>query len=254
MKLSKRGLDLIKEFEGYHRQLPDGACVAYRCPAGVWTIGYGCTEGVKEGMRWTKADAEARLLSELEKHERAVERLSTVDLNQNQYDALVSFSYNLGSGALGKSTLLAKVNKGDMRGAGQEFGKWIKAGGKVLPGLVARRGKEAALFLEPMQDAVEPEMPQRLDPPVKAEPGPLPRSGTLWGGLTGIGATCAAYFDGAVKGATEAVQHMTELGPIKSLAVEAGANVKALTLGLGVFACVLVILRRVKAHVEGKLG
>ena len=163
MKISPRGLDMIKDFEGYHRALPDGSCIPYRCPAGVLTLGYGCTEGIKEGMRWTKADAEARLLAELSRHEQAVARLTTVEINQNQFDALVSFSYNLGTEALRKSMLLAKVNASDWRSAGQEFGRWTKAAGKILPGLVARRGREAALFLEPMAEPVEPAMPQKID-------------------------------------------------------------------------------------------
>lgn len=252
MKISSHGLDLIKEFEGYHRALPDGACVAYRCPAGVLTIGYGCTEGVKEGMRWTKADAEARLLGELAKHEAAVTRLTTVDLNQNQFDALVSFSYNLGSGALGKSHLLKCVNAGKFDEAALEFAKWNKAAGKVLPGLVKRRGKEAALFCEPAQDSHEPAMPQKVDRPVSTAPGPVTRSGTIAGGIGSLGAAAAAYSDHAVSGAMEWSSQLTELASVKSALLEAGGNAKALCLGLGIFAGVLVITRRLKAAQEGK--
>lgn len=173
MQISKKGLDLIRSFEGYLRKLPDGSCIAYRCPAGVWTIGWGCTEGVKEGMRWTKAEAEEALRREIAKHEMAVTRLVTVDLNQNQYDALVSFSYNVGSGALGKSTLLKKLNRRDFAGAQAEFMKWNKAGGKQLRGLSRRRAAEAELFAtrtEEEAEAVEnePVMPQDVDEP--AEP------------------------------------------------------------------------------------
>ena len=252
MKLSTRGLDLIKDFEGYHRALPDGSCVPYRCPAGVLTIGFGCTEGVKEGMRWTRADAEARLMTELAKHEDAVGRMTTVELTQNQFDALVSFSYNLGIGALKKSTLMRKVNAGDFDGAGQEFARWSRAAGKVLPGLVARRGRESALFLEPMATPVEPMMPQKAE--VAPATRPLPKSGTVWGGLAGIGATAGAYADSTVKGALEWTAALTELSPVKSVAMEAGANSKALMLGFGVFAGILVLSRRIKAAVEGRAG
>lgn len=165
MHISQAGLDLICEFEGYHRALPDGSCTTYYCPAGVLTIGYGCTEGIKEGEVWTKQQAQERFRAELVKHEAAVVRLATVDLNQNQFDALVSFSYNCGTGALQKSTLLKKVNAGDFEGAGRAFASWNKGGGKVLPGLVRRRAAEAALFQKPAAAAVEPDMPQQVDEP-----------------------------------------------------------------------------------------
>jgi lysozyme len=254
MKISPRGLDMIKEFEGYHRALPDGSCIPYRCPAGVLTIGYGCTEGVREGMRWTKADAEARLLGELEKHEAAVQRYSTTDLNQNQFDALVSFSYNLGTEALRQSTLLVKVNANQWEAAGQEFGRWTKAAGKVLPGLVARRGKEAALFLEPIAAATEPEMPQRLDQPVDTTPNPLHRSGTIWGAVTAGGATVVGYCEQAMQAAIEWVGAIGDLAPLRHAAEQAGANVRALGLGITAAALGVVISRRVKAHQEGKAG
>ena len=170
MQISKKGLDLIKSFEGYLRKLPDGSCIAYRCPANVWTIGWGCTEGVKEGMRWTRAEAEAALRREIAKHEAAVTRLVAVDLNQNQFDALVSFSYNVGSGALSKSTLLKRLNKGDYPGAQAQFMAWNKAGGKQLRGLSIRRAKEAALFAEHMDEPDNPVMAQSVDEPVEAMP------------------------------------------------------------------------------------
>jgi lysozyme len=254
MKISSRGLDMIKEFEGYHRALPDGSCIPYRCPAGVLTIGYGCTESVREGMRWTKADAEARLLGELEKHEAAVQRYSTTDLNQNQFDALVSFSYNLGTEALRQSTLLKKVNAGQWEAAGQEFGRWTKAAGKVLPGLVARRGKEAALFLEPISAAIEPEMPQKLDQPADTTPNPLHKSGTIWGAITAAFATLIHYLDEGTKAVIEWVGAIGDLEPVRETAMKIGGNAKAIGLGLTVAGIGIVVSRRVKAHNEGKAG
>ena len=163
MKISDEGLRLIKSFEGYHTKQADGSCVAYLCPARVPTIGWGCTEGVKLGMRWTEAEATDGLRRELAKHEAAVARLVTVDINQNQFDALTSFSYNCGVGALAKSTLLKRLNKGDVSGAAQAFHAWNKGGGRVLNGLVARRAREAALFMKPVEAPAEPFMPQKVE-------------------------------------------------------------------------------------------
>ncbi|TXH53182.1 MAG: lysozyme [Desulfurellales bacterium] len=173
MQISDEGLRLIKSFEGYLDKQPDGSCLAYTCPAGVATIGWGCTEGVKLGMRWTAAEAEAGLRREIAKHEAHVTRLVTVDINQNEFDALVSFCYNVGPGGkdksgkvipgLSTSTILKKLNAGDRTGAAQAFRLWNKGGGKVLPGLVSRRSREAALFLKPAAAPDAPWMPQRVD-------------------------------------------------------------------------------------------
>lgn len=165
MKISDKGLALIKEFEGYHSKLPDGSCRAYRCPAGVWTIGWGCTENVKAGMVWTEKQAEEALLKEIAKHEHAVNILVSVPLTQNAFDALVSFSYNCGSGALRKSSILKYTNDRKFSEAAKSFGLWVRGGGKVLPGLVRRRAKEAALYLTPQKEssAPIPTMPQSVE-------------------------------------------------------------------------------------------
>ncbi len=170
MKLSEEGLRLIKSFEGYHTRLKDGSCAAYLCPAGVPTIGYGCTVGVKLGMVWSEAQAEKALAKEVERFEDAVTRLVTVPISQNAYDALVSFAYNCGEGALAKSSILRRLNKGDMAGAAQAFHLWNKGGGRVLPGLVSRRAREAALFLKPDTRPEEPIMPQAVAASAEAKP------------------------------------------------------------------------------------
>lgn len=122
---------------------------AYLCPANVWTIGYGHTgSDVKEGMVITQAEAERLLLKDLDRFCAAVERLVTVPLNDNQFAALVSLCFNIGEGAFAKSTLLRKLNAKDIIGATQEFPKWNKGGGKVLPGLVKRREDEQRLFIK----------------------------------------------------------------------------------------------------------
>lgn len=140
MRISDTGIALIKKFEGY-------SLTAYRCPAGVWTIGYGHTGGVKKGDYITREQAEKLLREDLRAFERGVRSRLTVDVNQNQFDALVSFAYNVGVIALSKSTLLRKLNSGDFEGAAAEFPRWNKASGKVLKGLVKRRKAEQDLFL-----------------------------------------------------------------------------------------------------------
>lgn len=137
--ISKEGIELIKAHEGYSE-------VRYICPAGLPTIGYGHTgAGVKLG-RVTREQAEALLRSDVREAERAVLRLINVPLTNNQYAALVSFTFNLGSGALQRSTLRSKLNRAEYDGAANEFGKWVFAGGKRLKGLVNRREAERQLF------------------------------------------------------------------------------------------------------------
>jgi lysozyme len=149
MKISQGGIDFIVRFEGLLKKLPDGRYTAYKCPAGVWTIYAGCTEGVHRGMIVTDAEGRAMFARELAKFEAVVNRLVKVPLNQNEFDALVSFAYNCGEGALARSSILKRLNTGDRKGAAAAFGAWNKGGGRVLPGLVRRRKEEAALFLRP---------------------------------------------------------------------------------------------------------
>jgi lysozyme len=140
MITSKDGINLIKRFEGCKLK-------AYRCPAGVLTIGFGCTEGVTEGMTISQDMADYLLGKELAEFEMGIAGLVTHKLTQPQFDALVCFTYNVGLGAFKKSTLLKRINAGEMLPAAEEFLKWDKAAGKVLPGLTARRKAERELFL-----------------------------------------------------------------------------------------------------------
>lgn len=141
MHISNNGLNLIKEFEGCK-------LTAYKCPAGVWTIGYGHTKDVKQGMKITSKQAEQLLVNDLKTYESYVSKYVKVKLNQNQFDALVSFTFNCGGGALKSSTLLKKLNKGYYTGAANELLRWNKANGKILAGLTRRRKAEKALFLK----------------------------------------------------------------------------------------------------------
>jgi lysozyme len=139
MHISEQGLDLIRRFEGLRLR-------AYRCPAGVWTIGYGHTgPEVREGMTIGRDEAEAMLRGDLIRFEEGVAK-SAGACTQGQYDALVSFAFNLGLGALRSSTLLKKHKAGEHRLAAGEFARWIHAGGRKLPGLVRRRAAEAELY------------------------------------------------------------------------------------------------------------
>lgn len=164
MKISDEGLRLIKSFEGYHTRLKDGSCAAYLCPARVPTIGWGCTEGVKLGMVWTEAEATAALLREIAKFENAVNTSVTVEINQNEFDAMVSLAYNIGAAGFKRSSVLRRLNKGNRAGAAQAFHLWNKGGGRILAGLVSRRAREAALFLKPVEKPEEPFMPQAVEP------------------------------------------------------------------------------------------
>ena len=134
-------VQLIKEFEGCKLK-------AYKCPADVWTIGYGHTDGVKEGDEITQQEADRLLAADVDLFTSGVQRLVTSDINRNQLGALVSFAFNLGLGNLRHSTLLKLVNAGDFVGAANQFPRWNKAAGKVLPGLVRRREAEKQLFLK----------------------------------------------------------------------------------------------------------
>ena len=145
MKASQACIDLIHDFEGF-REAP------YRCPAGVWTIGYGSTRyadgtPVKQtDPAITRAQADAIMRQTLVEYENAVARYVSLPITQNMADALIDFAYNAGAQNLRKSTLLSKLNAGDITGAAREFDKWVYANGQILPGLVRRRMAERRLF------------------------------------------------------------------------------------------------------------
>ena len=139
MEISAKSLDLIKKFEGLELE-------SYLCPADVWTIGYGSTKGVKEGMSITEEEAEALLKKEAQEYCDYVKEYVSVTLTQNQFDALVSWTYNLGPRNLKNSTLLEVLNKEEYDKVPEQILRWTKAAGKELNGLVRRRQAEADLF------------------------------------------------------------------------------------------------------------
>lgn len=140
MKTSEKGKALIKKYEGCRLK-------AYKCPAGVLTIGYGHTNNVRIDDVITQAEADKLLDIDIVIKEKEVNSVLRVPVTQGQYDALVSFAFNLGIGNLKKSTLLRLINQGKYKNASNEFSRWVYAGGKVLAGLVKRRNEEKELFL-----------------------------------------------------------------------------------------------------------
>ena len=145
MLVSNKGVDLICEFEGKR-------LVAYDDGVGVWTIGFGTIKypngvRVKKGDTCTLDQAKEYMRHDLIEFEHTVNSSVKVPLNQNQFDALVSLAYNIGSSAFKSSTLVKKLNSGDYQGAADQFNVWINAGGKRMQGLVNRRDREKLLFL-----------------------------------------------------------------------------------------------------------
>ena len=152
MKTSQKGIDLIVSFEGLKLK-------AYKCPAGVWTIGVGHTAGVTEGMEITIKEAYKLLRMDLELFEAAITKYITVPVNQNQFDAMVSLCFNIGRAAFRTSLVCRATNRKSFVEAAEAFGNWRSVGGRPLPGLIRRRAAEKALYETP------PRLPQAMEPP-----------------------------------------------------------------------------------------
>ncbi|QTG15706.1 lysozyme [Agrobacterium tumefaciens] len=145
--INTAGLSIIKESEGLR-------LTAYNCPSFIPTIGYGTTKGLTRAdvgkKKITEAEAERLLKEDLKRFEADVSRLVKVPVNENEFSALVSLVYNIGTGAFAGSTLLRYLNSGDKANAAGQFERWNKGGGRVLNGLVKRRAAEKALFVKPV--------------------------------------------------------------------------------------------------------
>jgi lysozyme len=189
-------LDLVKVSEGLHRKLLNGTIEAYPDPVGVWTIGYGSIHHIDENRPVRQGDvidrktAERWLNQEIDQKADAVNRLCRVPLTQGMFDALVSFTFNFGEGALKDSTLLRRLNGKDYEGAAREFDRWIHGGGRVLPGLVIRRDREEALFRRDGFPGDEIEIPLSgsvpvVDAPYRQPELPLKIQRTLTEGAVG---------------------------------------------------------------------
>ena len=262
MRLSERGLDLIKAFEGCLKKRPDGTLEAYKCPAGVWTIGWGCTEGVRPGMVITRDEATAMLARELGHFEIVVGRLVTVPLTQGEFDALLSFTYNLGEGALRSSTLLRMLNSGNRSAVPNQFMRWTRCKGHKGPlsGLVRRRKAEAALFLsgmvhgEAIGDDYGP-MPQAVTPEIGSRIAVVKSSRTFWGTITAftgwVGAKAVVTF-GVVSAAAEQAKASTD--GLSSLLGVLGEHAEPILITLAVAGTIAALFARFDAAGEEKVG
>lgn len=227
MKVSESGVALLKRFEGLELE-------AYQDIAGIWTIGYGHTgSDVQPGMRITEREAEALLRRDLKPREDAVEQLSSVPLNQNEFDALVSFVYNVGIDAFRRSTARRRLNKNDRIGAAEALTWWNKAtvGGvlREVLGLTRRRAAERALFLTPVNPPIVRE-PENLDDNSRVTPvEDPPRRGSVAESRTVQGATIAGGAGAAAAGmgrdnAEELDQIETNIEDGKGLTEDASAG------------------------------
>jgi lysozyme len=278
MQISQRGIDLIVSFEGKHKLLQDGRYQAYLdtlAKPPVPTLYCGLTKGIKMGMVATEEECQRLFIRELAIYDDAVDDLVKVPMTQNAHDALVSFAYNCGVGALKGSTLLKLLNQGKYEQAAAQFARWNKAGGKVWPGLVRRRAAEAALFLEPMPietprqiivempDGGERQLPETAMPQRVSESGgsvkeAVKESWTIRGAiLTLFGGATQAYdwaFSAATEGGQEAVKLKTSFGPWEALFVAMKANLGLLAAAFVIIGCGIVIVRRLQAAHQGKVG
>jgi lysozyme len=145
MNISTPGIDLIKAFEGCKLE-------AYKCSGNVWTIGYGHTRHVEEGDKITQKVADYFLEYDVAMVETHCKRLINIPLEQHQWDAIVSWCFNLGCGNLRASTMLQVINSGQIDKVSEQIVRWNKAGGKVVAGLTRRRKAEAAMFDNKVDD------------------------------------------------------------------------------------------------------
>ena len=274
MDISKRGIDLIIGAEGKHKLLPDGRYKAYLdtlAKPPVWTVWAGLTKGVTVDTCLTEDECQKMFAKELAIYEDAVERLVTVALNQNQFDALVSFVYNCGPGALEESTLLKLLNQGKYDQVPAQLMRWTHAGGVEYAGLVTRRKAEGALFMEPMPGEQAagrpaptaetpdpaPQMPQRVEvKPVTPVGEVVAKSWTLRGAAAVIGGAILHGYETlttvAVDAAHEAVNVTTTISPYQALFTK--TNAELLALGAMLTGAVIVIARRLAAARDGKIG
>jgi lysozyme len=185
MKLSTKGRTLLKSFEGFR------ADAYIPVPGDKVTIGYGFTEGVTMGQHMTKAQADARLVTELRPYEQAVLAACTMEPNQNQFDALCCLCFNIGIAGFRKSTVLKAHNRGDFQSAARAFGLWNKSSGVVYAGLTRRRAAESALYLESvLGEAGEPmeehPMPQTVDAETPLRASPINKASVIAGTTTAV--------------------------------------------------------------------
>jgi len=177
-KINTHGLDFIKQWEGMRLE-------AYKCSAGVWTIGYGHTRTARPGLHITREKAEALLIEDLRVFEAAVDDAVMVPLTNNQFAALVSWTFNVGVGAMRQSTLVKRLNDGDYASVPAQLARWNKVKGKPNTGLANRRAAEAGLWARGefvTSRDVAPTAPTETTAPMEA---------AKWGGMAAAAATAA---------------------------------------------------------------
>lgn len=236
---------MLAEYE----QGPTGgvALQAYRCPAGVWTIGWGETDGVRPGDTCTPEQADRWLLEDLTERAAAVRELCTREPSPHELAAMVSLAYNVGLAGLQRSTVLRQHNAGNAQAAARAFGLWNKArvGGQLveLPGLTARRAREAALYLTPDADA-QPRMPQAVEAESSLRRSPIAQAGAVLVGAPVVDlATQASEGVAAIKPAVTAIRSLV----VDTLGIPPDWALPALALVVG-----LVVLRwRLRQRQEG---
>ena len=223
---------------------------AYLCPAKVWTIGWGETDGVTQGMVWTKAYADERFCEELTKYVHALAKLCRVPPNENQLGAFLSLAYNIGLAAFKKSTVLRQYNAGNYAAAARAFALWNKAtvdGKKVeLAGLTTRRAAEAAMFLTPVEDDEAPAvpMPQAVAAESKLVASPIAQGGAGMAG-TGLVTLLSSVNDSAeqVSGGLSGVQEVAgTAGNLVSMLSTALGMTPTTLLGLAIMATGVVVM------------
>ena len=264
---SEKGQNLIKSFESCLKRVGPNQFTTYYCPANVLTIGWGKTNAsgrrIREGDIWTQGECDAALREDLAVSERAVKRLIHVEITQSQFDALVSFTFNCGAGALKRSTLLKKVNAKDFDGAAEQFAPWNRGGGKVLRGLVRRRAAEAELFRNGNHEAVQEAhrqskeadgetetMPQSVDVP-PGTPKPMQESKIGNGSIVlgGLGAAEAATkAKDALDQANAIKAGVKDLGILDHLSVVAGQPTFWIAVGIVAIAVAIWFWRREHAQ------
>lgn len=216
-----KALTLVKQFEGCKLK-------AYKCPADVWTIGYGHTgEDVVEGLEWTQAQADAQLAVDLDKFSKGVDGVCP-SATPLQRGAMCALAYNIGLGAFKKSSVARLHNQGRYAEAAQAFGLWNKAGGKVLAGLVKRRAAEAALYLEQLPDA-----PETVPETIKAE-GEKP-SRTIAGASIGGGAVVASQVTEAISTLDYIKDQLYQLTPYLPIASKALVVIGLIGIGYAIY-------------------
>jgi lysozyme len=229
------------------------------------------------GMIITKEQGDIMFAKELGCYEAAVEKLVKVELNQNQFDALCSYTYNCGPGALEKSSLLQELNKGNYKAVPGQLMRWTKAGGKVWPGLVRRRQAEGALFLEPMKEekdtfaipAADPpddsqdtlpddHMPQQVSETTGSVSDAAKQSWTIRGAVAGLIGGIIQFWDWlfstAKDAGTEIIALKTASSPFEALWVSMKMNLAVIAAGLVIAGCVIAIVRRLQAAHQQKVG